>query len=103
MTRPPEADADDRLLAAELEREREARAHAEAAERRATFLATVSEILGSSLEIEETVPRVAQAALPLLGDCCSIELIGPDRTFQPLAVAHVDPARVDEARELMRL
>jgi PAS domain S-box-containing protein len=79
-----------------------ARAHdAElAAAARVRFLATASELLGSSLDYEETIGRVAEAAVPEFADWCSVEMLDPDGTLRSLAVTHVDPAKVEMARNL---
>jgi PAS domain S-box-containing protein len=67
---------------------------------RVRFLATASELLGSSLDFEETIGRVAEAAVPEFADWCSVELLDPDGTLRSLAVTHVDPAKVEMARSL---
>ena len=83
--------------------ERAARADAEAAQRRAAFLAEASAILGSSLEYGETLSTVARLAVPRIADWCSVDLA---ETLVPgaaaTAVAHVDPAKVEMAREFRR-
>jgi PAS domain S-box-containing protein len=66
------------------------------------FLAHASELLASSLDREGTLAHVAQLAVPTLADWCSVELVGSDGAVELLAVAHVDPARVEYARELRR-
>jgi GAF domain-containing protein len=76
-------------------------AQAAAAERQAklTFLAEASAELASSLDYEATLSRVARLAVPTFADWCAIDLLRDGR-LQRLAVAHVDPAKVDLAREL---
>jgi serine phosphatase RsbU (regulator of sigma subunit)/anti-sigma regulatory factor (Ser/Thr protein kinase) len=52
----------------------------------AQFLAEASRALASSFELSQTLPKVAQLAVPSLADCCIIELIGPDgRSYFPAA------------------
>jgi PAS domain S-box-containing protein len=81
-----------------------ARAHAYDAEQlavdRLRLLAEASELLGSSLDYEETITRVAEAAVPNFADWCSVELLEPDDELRSLAVAHVDPEKVAMARKL---
>jgi signal transduction histidine kinase len=90
------------LLRARLfESERTARAQAEAAERRAAFLAQASALLASSLEWEATVASVARLAVPGIADWCAVELSDAlAKGTGPVVVAHVDPAKVALARAL---
>jgi PAS domain S-box-containing protein len=77
-----------------------ARARAEAAERRSAFLAQASAILASSLDYETTLATVSRLVVPEVADWCAVHVIGKDGSLQPLAVAHVDPSKVEMAREL---
>jgi PAS domain S-box-containing protein len=86
--------------AALLAAERQAREAAEAAERRASFLADVSAILGSSLDYDATLGRVARLAIPVLADLCAIDLVEPDGGTRRVAAAHVDPAKEALVREV---
>ena len=56
--------------------------------------------LSSSLDFEETIGRVAEAAVPEFADWCSVELLDPDGQLRSLAVTHADPAKVEMARRL---
>jgi GAF domain-containing protein len=77
------------------------RAEEEAAERQAklTFLAEASAELASSLDYEATLARVARLAVPTFADWCAIDLV-KDNRLRRLAVAHVDPAKIEYAHEL---
>jgi PAS domain S-box-containing protein len=81
-----------------------ARAHARDAEQvavtRVRLLAESSELLGSSLDFEETITRVAESAVPNFADWCSVELLDPDDQLRSIVVAHVDPEKVAMARKL---
>jgi PAS domain S-box-containing protein len=55
--------------------EQDARRDAEAAERRAEFLAEASRVLASSLDTSTTLAQVAQLAVPFLADCCAVDLL----------------------------
>ena len=92
------------LLRAQLyDSERAAHAEAEAARQRATFLGEASAILASSLEWEATLASVARLAVPGIADWCTVdvpETLAPGAP--PLAVAHVDPAKVARALEWRR-
>ncbi len=76
------------------------RGEAQAAERRATFLAEATTLLSSSLDYEKTLEAVAHAAVPWVADWCGVDILGEDGEVRRLAVAHVDPAKVEWARAL---
>ncbi len=57
-----------------LERERVSRQAAEAAERRAAFLADASTLLCSSLDHETSLSALARFAVPFLADWCAVHL-----------------------------
>jgi PAS domain S-box-containing protein len=70
-------------------------------ELRERFLNGAGEILASSLDYEETLRAVAQLAVPQLADWCGVEMLEPDgSTTRQVAVAHVDPAKVEFAHRL---
>lgn len=69
-------------------------------EQRAAFLARAGEVLASSLDYELTLRNVAQLAVPDLVDWCAVDLIDERGDRVPVAVAHVDPARLTLAAEL---
>ncbi|HEX9102466.1 MAG TPA: ATP-binding protein, partial [Polyangia bacterium] len=65
------------------------------------FLAEASVALGSSLDYTATLRAVAQLAVPRLADWCAVDMksgAGSER----LAVAHVDPKKIEFAWELER-
>ncbi len=66
------------------------------------FLARAATLLASSLDYEQTLQNVAGLAVPQLADWCGVDLIDEDGRRQPVAVAHVDPARVELAARLRR-
>jgi PAS domain S-box-containing protein len=80
--------------------QRRLRDDSQAAERRATFLAEATTLLSSSLDYEKTLEAVAHAAVPWVADWCGVDILGEDGEVRRLAVAHVDPAKVEWAREL---
>src|SRR5690242_18296322 len=81
--------------------ERDARAEAERANDRLAFLAEASEILSRSLDYRETLAEVARLAVPRLADWCSVEML-EDGEIVSVAVTHVDPAKVQLARDLRK-
>jgi GAF domain-containing protein len=77
----------------------EASAQAETRARRLSFLARVSEELARSLDYRITLGNVADLAVPELGDWCAVQVL-QDGRLTTLAVAHVDPEKVQWAWEL---
>jgi serine phosphatase RsbU (regulator of sigma subunit) len=76
------------------------RSAGEAADRatKLQYLAQASAELGSSLDYEVTLRRVADMAVPWFADWCAISL-EQDGLLRTLAVAHMDPAKVRLALE----
>jgi PAS domain S-box-containing protein len=64
------------------------------AERIATFMAAASAVLASSLDYHATLARVAELSVPVLADWCLVDLRTGNETFDRLAVAHEDAAKV---------
>lgn len=72
------------------------------AEQHAAFLARANEVLSSSLDYEQTLRNVAELAVPQIADWCAVDLMDEDGDRQPVAVAHIDPARLALAEQLRR-
>ena len=72
----------------------------QAARQRLAFLAEASELIGSSLDYEQTLSRLAHLSVPRLADWCSIDMVAADGSIDRLAVAHEDPDKVKWALEL---
>ncbi len=66
------------------------------------FLAQAGKVLGTSLETAKTLSDVARLVVPHLADWCAIDLLNGKGTFDRMAVAHVDPTKVELAKELWR-
>jgi PAS domain S-box-containing protein len=75
---------------------------AKEAELRQRFLAEAGQLLASSLDYEQTLERVARMIVPRLADWCGIDMVDDNGEVTQVAVAHVDPAKVELARELRR-
>jgi PAS domain S-box-containing protein len=71
-------------------------------EQRAAFLASASDVLASSLDYERTLRNVAELAVPDIVDWCAVDLFDDDGDRLPVAVAHIDPARLEVAEQLRR-
>ena len=82
-----------------LEAEKVARREAEAAAGKQTFLAGVSGVLSSSLDIEATLDAVARMTVPAFADWCAVDLVDDDGSIATHASAHLDSAD-DEAWSL---
>jgi signal transduction histidine kinase len=82
------------------EAEREARREAETAYGQVSFLAQASELLGSSLDYESTLERLAQLAVPALADEVLIDMVAEEGGLKRLATAHADPETLTLIRSL---
>ena len=69
----------------------------------ARVLATASEALVSSLDIETTLENVCRVIVPALADYCAIHLIEPDDRLRLVASSHRNPELTGVARDLERL
>lgn len=85
--------------AAAFEAEREARRAAEAANRRLEYLSEATVVLSQSLDPETTMQRLAELAVPTLGDWCAVHLVDGEFAY-PVAMASEDPAATAVVRDL---
>ncbi|HET9455816.1 MAG TPA: PAS domain S-box protein, partial [Candidatus Limnocylindrales bacterium] len=58
------------------------------------FLANATEVLGSSLDYEETIRRAADLAVPAIADWCAVDILDENGAPRRIAVAHSDPEKV---------
>jgi serine phosphatase RsbU (regulator of sigma subunit)/PAS domain-containing protein len=72
------------------------------AERVQRLLAEASEVLVSSLDHQQVLQRLAEVAVPLFADWCTIDLPDDHGTAQTVAVAQVDPLLDAEQVESLR-
>jgi PAS domain S-box-containing protein len=72
------------------------------AEETQRFLAEAGGVIASSLDYETTLASVARLTVPTLADWCAVDVLEEDRTLKRLAVAHIDPAKVEWAHELQK-
>jgi PAS domain S-box-containing protein len=64
------------------------------------FLAEAGPILSAAAtDLEATLARVAELAVPWLADWCAIEMVQDDGTLRTLKVAHVDPDKLALAED----
>ena len=86
-----------------LIKEQAARAEAEKAAGRLSFLAEASAVLGGSLDYSTTLTTVANLVVSKLADWCSVDILDEnDHRLHNLAVAHIDPTKVALALELQK-
>lgn len=71
---------------AEFIREQAARTQAEAAEKRAAFLARASQALAASLDYSETFRSIATLAVPALADLCIVDGLDHDGVIRPVTI-----------------
>jgi PAS domain S-box-containing protein len=89
------------LTAADLyDEQRQAREAADHARQQAAFLAQAGTVLSSSLDYEATLRSVATLSVPTIADWCAVDMLGDGGALQRIAVAHVDPKKVELARML---
>jgi PAS domain S-box-containing protein len=67
---------------------------------RMEFLARAGKLLASSLDYAQTLRNVAGLAVPQIADWCAVDLFDEAGTRVPVAVAHVDPDKVQMAERL---
>jgi signal transduction histidine kinase len=65
------------------------------------FFAEASTLLSSSLDYVSICQRLAALVVPSFADWCGVEVLD-DNELHSLAIAHVDPAKVEVAREMRR-
>jgi PAS domain S-box-containing protein len=64
------------------------------------YLSKASAVLASSLDYQTTLERVAQLTVPELADWCTVHVVKEDGSIEQLAVAHVDPAKIEWAHQM---
>lgn len=88
---------------AELQgRERAARAEAEYAGERLTFLLRASALVAATHDPQELLENAAQLVVPALADKCVVFMPTPDGYLQGTSMAHSDPTRALVLAELRR-
>jgi PAS domain S-box-containing protein len=66
----------------------------------ADFLAKAGAILASSLDTSDTLKTLAGLAVPRIADWCTVDVVDEQGALERVAVAHVDPAKVQLAKTL---
>jgi PAS domain S-box-containing protein len=66
------------------------------------FMAQASDELAALVDHQTTLDRIAWLAVPTFADWCTIDLLDGNGVLQRVAVAHVDPAKIEIAHLLRR-
>ncbi|MEP6621007.1 MAG: ATP-binding protein [bacterium] len=72
------------------------------AEEALQYLDRTTTLLTAPLDMEERLKDLAALVVPHFADWCAVDIVGDNGTLQRLSVAHVDPRKVEFARELER-
>ena len=72
------------------------------AEERLRLLARAGGLLAESIDYTETLAAVADLVVPRLADWATVDILEPNGSIEPLAIAHVDPAKVALAERIRR-
>jgi PAS domain S-box-containing protein len=70
------------------------------ASERAAFLAEAGIVLAGSLEYATTLKTLANLAVPAIADWCAVDIQTDERKIERLAVAHVDPKKIELAQTI---
>jgi signal transduction histidine kinase len=68
----------------------------------AAFINEVTEVLGLSLDYEETMRSVARLCVPAIADWCSIDIAREGEPYERLVIEHTDPEKARIVAELDR-
>lgn len=66
------------------------------------YLVAASKVLGTSLDLKQTLNDVAKLLVPHMADWCAIDLLADSGLLDRQAVAHVDPTKVALAWDLWK-
>jgi PAS domain S-box-containing protein len=67
---------------------------------RAAFLTEATAILAGSLDYETTLAAMANLAVPAIADWCAVDVLNDDDKLERVAVAHVEPEKIELARSI---
>ena len=70
-------------------------------ERRQKFLADATAMLSESLDLDETLRKIAELSVPAIADWCAIDLTTEEKAPRRVAIVHADPKKIELA-EAMR-
>lgn len=64
------------------------------------LLAEASRLLSASLDYETTLDNVAHLAVPLFADWCAVDIVDDRGELKQVALAHVDPSKIEMAERM---
>ncbi len=67
------------------------------------FMVDAVAAMSGTLDIAEAARRLAELCVPLLADYCTVDMLEPDGSVSPVALAHSDPARLRAAMRAREL
>ena len=67
-----------------------------------SYMADAVGVLSSTLDADDAAQRLADLSVPLLADYCTVSLLQPDGSIRLVALAHVNPERIELVRRLER-
>ncbi len=76
-----------------LAAEQAARTAAESAQSRLALLAEATSLLAATLDVDESLARLARLVVPVLADWCAVHLVGGDDEPARTMAVHHDPAK----------
>ncbi len=105
LTVSPILDADGKVVGAskiarDISDRKQAEALAARSVQRESFLAEVTLALTRSLDYEQTLRTLAAASTPVIADYCAVDVVDEDGTLMPVAIEHVNPAKIPLAQEV---
>ena len=72
-----------------------------AAQRRLRLLGEATAVLASSLDVDETLGRVARLAVPDFADWCAVDLVLPDESSERVAIAQSTAEQDDQSAAMV--
>lgn len=66
------------------------------------LISEASRMLASSLDVRVTLASLAGLLVPRIGDWCAIDVVDEHGSPEQLAIHHIDPKKIELARELRR-
>ena len=85
-------------IARDISERKRAEAEAERTTRRLAFVSQMSAALATSLDYEKTLKAVTKLAVAHIADWCAVDILRDDGRIERLAMAHVDPAKIELAK-----
>jgi GAF domain-containing protein len=65
-----------------------------------SFLSNAAQEITSSLDYAVTLKNVANAMVPHLSDWCAVDILQKNGRLKRLAIAHIDPKKIEKALEI---